>query len=211
MSEEKKFIYSWEKRETPIMDFSKAQKYLEDVKEILDKHSIPFFLFFGTLLGAYREHNFIYLDHDIDVAVLWEYAHLIPSLKDDFINKGYIFCLGCGVNGKYFDQYITKEEGKEKVDIYALASYKEYRVYARKYVRPNQETKYVLSPFPNKFFEKFDMINFLGKTYNIPNNVEELLEYQWGTWWIAAGGQIGWNKMKSILVPIEEFHEEIGI
>lgn len=49
-----------------------AKLALERVKEALDFNGIPFWLEFGTLLGAYREHGFIKHDFDLDIGVFFK-------------------------------------------------------------------------------------------------------------------------------------------
>ena len=51
------------------MDTGLARTALLDLKVLLDKHSIPFFLCFGTLLGCVREGDFLPGDKDVDVGV----------------------------------------------------------------------------------------------------------------------------------------------
>ena len=53
-----------------------ACELLENMKQILDKNNILFWLDFGTLLGAYRDKDFISYDCDIDIAILYEDAEL---------------------------------------------------------------------------------------------------------------------------------------
>jgi len=46
------------------------KKNLVALKYILDKYGVPFFLGFGTLLGACREKDFIENDQDVDILVM---------------------------------------------------------------------------------------------------------------------------------------------
>ncbi|MBD3247309.1 hypothetical protein GF378_01680, partial [Candidatus Pacearchaeota archaeon] len=49
------------------MNKDEALKALTDLKEVLDKNKIPFWLEYGTLLGAIRDKGFIPWDDDIDL------------------------------------------------------------------------------------------------------------------------------------------------
>lgn len=49
-----------------------ALNLLKHFKNTLDSYEIKFWLEFGTLLGAYREHNFITHDCDLDVGVFYK-------------------------------------------------------------------------------------------------------------------------------------------
>lgn len=51
------------------------------VRDILDRHNIPYSIFFGTLLGSVRHKGFIPWDMDMDFGAFDDYAHTIEILK----------------------------------------------------------------------------------------------------------------------------------
>lgn len=70
------------------------QKCDAELLRILDyickKHNIPYWLDFGTLLGAYRHKGFIPWDDDMDVSMLREdYNKIIPILKSELQNADF--------------------------------------------------------------------------------------------------------------------------
>ena len=53
----------------PAMDKDNAKRILLEVKEVLDKNDVEFWLCFATCLGAVREGDFIDNDFDIDLGI----------------------------------------------------------------------------------------------------------------------------------------------
>lgn len=56
-----------------------GETVLKDFAQILNEHSIPFWLDYGTLLGYHREHDFIGHDTDIDTGVFIEDAERVKQ------------------------------------------------------------------------------------------------------------------------------------
>ena len=50
---------------------------MEKIKEVLDANGISFWLEFGTLLGAYREHGFIKHDCDLDIGLFFKNTTIV--------------------------------------------------------------------------------------------------------------------------------------
>lgn len=69
-------------------DVKKVQKRLlemaKDIRDILESHEIPYFITYGTLLGAVRHKGFIPWDDDFDMYLLEErYDEALNILKDE--------------------------------------------------------------------------------------------------------------------------------
>lgn len=63
---------------------------LSDIDEVCQKYDIPYFVYFGTMLGAVRHKGFIPWDDDIDIALLREdYERLMAVLKKE-LPEGYV-------------------------------------------------------------------------------------------------------------------------
>ena len=97
------FHYEKLAQETNFFDKEIAAEFLSILKEVFDKHSIMFFLNCGTLLGAYREHDFIAHDFDMDLGIfekdLDTFYQLIPELDQRGVNL-------CRVWGTIFFTFI---------------------------------------------------------------------------------------------------------
>lgn len=87
---------------------------LTTLKNHLDEHQIPFFLMYGTLLGAVRDQDFISWDGDVDIAILgrdqdrlFDSFHKMPSLN--LIRVGHFYC-SFAYQDEYADIYTFTEE-----------------------------------------------------------------------------------------------------
>lgn len=63
-----------------------ALELLNRLKSCLDENGISFWLDFGTLLGAYREHDFIKHDFDLDIGVFYSDAN---NVRQALIKGGF--------------------------------------------------------------------------------------------------------------------------
>ena len=71
------------------MDEEVAVKVIRNVKEVLDRQCIEFWLESGTLLGAVREKGFIPWDYDIDLGTWDKYIPKMKNLARDFVESGF--------------------------------------------------------------------------------------------------------------------------
>jgi len=65
-----------------------GKEVLKNIKDIFEELDIEWFLVYGTLLGAYREKDFISHDVDIDIGVFFE--DYTKEIEKKFLKKGFI-------------------------------------------------------------------------------------------------------------------------
>jgi len=117
-----RFFYSWLKRKYVEHQFKQRCKQLRmvgyDCLKKIDisffEHNLPYFVDYGTLLGAVREHGFILHDDDIDITIpvgapAWnKYFAVLSSMPEmtfkwAFVYHGKVRCLTYEHHGIYVD------------------------------------------------------------------------------------------------------------
>ena len=157
-------------------DFKARTKNLLDVKVILDKLGISFFLTHGVLLGAYRSGEWIEWDDDIELDIFDEiFQNRYDEICQKFMKHGFI------VRGRKIE---SKGNKGEKVNLYR---YKESISIRGVYLDPNYERgKYRLTnvfQYLKKFYENPEDIKFKGAIFQAPGPIEDFLEYRYGGNW----------------------------
>ncbi len=169
------------------MNKEKAIENLRLAKEVFNELNIQYWLFYGTLLGAVRENDFILHDNDLDVGMY------INDHKDELISK---------FKEKGFElkkTFGSKNEGLEyalernsiKLDIFFFYKEKDYiwtsEWYCNKFVNFKilkklklVKAKLLKIKYP---FIKTKEIKFKGEKFLIPSNSEECLEAHYGKDW----------------------------
>lgn len=141
-----------------------AAQALKDLKLVMDKHGIPFFLISGTLLGCIREGKLLGHDKDIDVGI-WDncdyeqlatilgesgYFYIVPTRTKHFVMLRHL-------NGIAIDVFIHYREEND-------------------YWHAGVKIKWHNSPF--ELIEK----NFLDNDYLIPKDYNRYLTENYGDW-----------------------------
>ena len=137
---------------------------LEDCLKVFNNNNLEFSLCMGTLLGAFRNGDFIDWDYDIDVAVKYEDKTSILDCIPEFEKFGIKVC-------RYDGALLSLERNNSYIDFYF---FKKYYYLWRKCV-PGIVTR-------NSFIEDTKKINFLGTEYNIPSETDGYLKYHYGDW-----------------------------
>lgn len=161
------------------MNETNAKKLLFEVADILEDVGIEFYLNLGTLLGAVREKKFIETDGDIDLGTLSEnFKPMAKSIKKRLIEKGLkieiidhrhkgfwgggIYAIKFRGFGEHGDLAgFMKMKGKRAIPSHANSFW------------------FVLTA---KFLEELDEIEFYGRKFKVPKNVDAYLTEIYGNW-----------------------------
>jgi len=169
-----------------------ALKNLIDVKEAFDELRIPFCLMDGTLLGAYRDGDFIKGDYDdIDIGFDAKYSKKISLIIDKIEERGLKKIWGTDLRGKLVGRKVAR--GRNHVDIICIYK-KEKEAYnlGRNFL-PNNSKEYMAYVHPIECFKKFSKLIFKGMEFNMPNKVEDFLKARYGNWKIPIRRGEGFN------------------
>lgn len=149
-----------------------ATKNILDIKEILDRLEITFWLEAGTLLGAVRDKDFCTDDEDdIDLSTWENYLQFKEEIVKSAEEIGFTLlfdweleiCLERG--GSRVDIFFNRKNGKEAYrHLYSGLKIERYLV------------------VPVKYYEKLGSIIFKGKRFNTPGMVKEYLTIKYGDW-----------------------------
>jgi len=161
------------------MNEANAKKLLFTVADVLEDIGVEFFLYGGTLLGAVREKRFIKIDLDVDLAILQE--NLLPvvgEIERQLIQKGIsvelvdhrhrkpwngtIYAIkfhGYGINGDLGG--FVKMQGKRVIPSH-IGDF--WLVHTARYL------------------EKLSDIEFYGRTFKAPKDIDGLLTEKYGDW-----------------------------
>jgi glycosyltransferase involved in cell wall biosynthesis len=151
------------------MDKTAATNILLELKSILDKFHITFFLLAGTCLGAVRNNDFIGDDRDMDLG-FYELPHFGDVITKELIEKGYEFHPHRGKN-----PILPLYKNGFRVDFIKLSQNNEiYYFYSNNTMQ--------IKVFPNSMFDTLDTVTFLGVTFCVPHTPQEYLKLSYGNW-----------------------------
>ena len=189
------------------MNAKLAKDALLDVKSILDKEGVKFFLDWGTCLGAYRDKKFIDWDYDIDLAIKTEYfVENYQRLRQLFLNFGFAVEEIVKPFGYCWKFYLKRDD--ISVDMHSIHLLGDKRFI---YVGRGKDVTVVMKA---KYFEKGQEIDFLGEKFLIPSPVKEYLTDEYGKDFMTPRKDIvssltrreGFFKENGLHIPEGEFN-----
>ena len=173
-----------------VDNFHKGSKaLLFKVDEMLNKQKVEYWLNYGTLLGAYRDHNFIKHDYDMDIGVWWKD---FQGLKEIFLDNGFNliveFRFGPWDNPEKVEYRFEYAGAFIDVDFYTIDENQMAYTYNPLFIdNYDYSNKGVVHPIIceriNNPIRGFKKIDFIGREFCVPSNTEEYLIYNYGSNW----------------------------
>ena len=159
-----------------------AIQNLKDISGILNSYKATHWLEGGTMLGAYRDNDFCKGDEDdIDLGVWANYQYLIPEIIEQAKAQGFdLYQHYRDKDMPDFAQQLAFKRKRVKVDLIFYEKQKDNAVgcvYSN-----NNGWSCIPRVVPSHFYENLAEIVFHGSVYNIPKDIEQCLEYQYGNW-----------------------------
>jgi len=185
------------------MNLESAKQNFLEIKEILDRLKIKFYLNDGTLLGAIRhDGDFMPWESDIDLRISAEDQG--PRICREFEKKGFT----CSREILY--RGLLSEYCVRKRNIHADIALNHYYLPEDVNVSLSGRPTIQNAVHPAKFYRGDHFVDFLGVSVRIPNPPEECLEWIYGKNWRIPNTAVHWDKdHKRILLDkyIEYFIE----
>ncbi len=159
----------------------KSAAALADAKRALDSVGVPFCLFLGTALGAYRDHDFCPGDvDDIDLGIHIDHFARMDEIKKAMerhgLSEGSHFDGGVAPERAFVRRHGDETGDRTKIDLFFLVP-KDGKFLWSFYTDPPQ------ARISSNFFTSFDSVEFYGTEYNIPFPIENYLEENYGKDW----------------------------
>ncbi len=153
------------------IEVTAAERVLKEIKQILDKLGITFFLRKGTCLGAVRDNELIPWDDDLDIGSMIGYNGLTEKSVDRVIaalkDSGYIVKVG------HLDYAISVTALKSSI----RADWMVHRII------DDSTFHWPGVRIPARLFTDTVEIDFIGEKFRVPNPAEEYLRFMYGPEW----------------------------
>lgn len=136
-------------------------------KNVCDEFEIDYFLAFGTLLGFYRDNNFITYDSDSDIGILDKDRVKLFSALLVLINSGFKII-------RFTDNLISISKNNDYIDVYI---FKLKKYWNKKIWNCNGFI------YPFETLESWASIEYKNVVFRTPSNLPILMESLYGKSW----------------------------
>lgn len=151
------------------MDRAIARENMLLFKQVMDACRVEFCLFFGTLLGAVREGDFIPHDYDTDVVIMEASRTRLAEAAPRLIEAGFELA-----RCKHHGRFVTFIRKGEFIDIYVARE--EHLLFRHRW---NVD----FSLLSYEVLTEFREFTFLGEQFLVPARYEEALVEMYGADW----------------------------
>jgi hypothetical protein len=173
-------------RTRPI-DRDKLFKNLSDLWDVFQNNGIKCWLSHGTMLGVYRDGDFIPYDDDCDISAVMDTGNR-EKAEEELRELGF-FVPPLGDRTKP----VNPENNMPYSDTVAIRDGEKIEVWW--FVKDNDKYSYDIYRPPaclvhdQKYYDDLKTISFKGKTFNIPNHIEDWLVMMYSDWKIPQKGR----------------------
>lgn len=171
-----------------------AEKNLKLAVAALGKLKITYWLEAGTCLGAWREHDFIDHDQDIDLGIYAEDCadeaglnRLIGAMEESGFSLHHIF----GKLERGFEIAFKREGVKLDIFWFYLSQGKRWHAAWRNGGR-NGESDLIKLVFSAELFEKLGAVRVFKQTFKVPNPTDDYLVERYGPEWLIPNMKWNW-------------------
>lgn len=155
-------------------------------KGVMEGLDLPFFLMEGTLLGVYRNGDFIEGDED-DIDLGMRSRYFTMSNVNDMTEA--LEAVGFELTKRFVHpdlgtlEGVSYKRGENHIDVFPIHTKSDAAfMLAKGRGRPGFPPV-IAFVYPLECFESFDTIEFLGVKFNIPHDVEVFLAARYGENW----------------------------
>lgn len=164
------------------MDTDLGNKSLLEIRDVFDKFKLPLIVTAGALLGIIRENRLLPWDHDLDLWTLStaSYSNITDAMERLQKQNFMPWELYETATGKII--HWTFRRGDFNVGIKVLHPTKDVQSMCATGIFWGRKKGVTLTVIPSHFVFPPAEIEFLGKTFLVPNPPKKYLEIQYGNW-----------------------------
>ena len=159
-------------------------KLFKDIVKLLNQEKVPFWLDFDTLLGVWSTKKDQDKSREKDIYISIDHKHQ-KILQNALKSIGFLYRIYL-IENRSGRQWIQDNI----VTLGILNSWKHtaysFKVFISIKYKQNDEFRWIdirnCKHIKCKYFKKLDEIEYKGKTYNIPSETDEYLNYRYGNW-----------------------------
>ena len=139
------------------------------IRDLFAERGIPMFLTFGTLLGAFREKDFIAHDDDVDLGVFARDRDVILALMPELENRGFRILSTRG------NRVYKLKRRAIQVDIFFVAT--KWTLRGRRWDLEGKAT------IAARYLDRLEEIEFLGHRFPVPHDPLGVVRSLYGRTW----------------------------